>query len=81
MCEWHVEQLWRFGSLVRRRRTHKSGFIQEMLNWRAYALTWTGSDELRFIGEARDGRWRVVIIVAWVVLFGLLLIILLGGGR
>ena len=78
-CEFRmfrIRELWRFGGLVRRRRTWPSGYIQEMLNWRSYTLTWPGGDRLRFIDEVRDGRWRVVVIVAAVAV--LVAIIILG---
>ena len=74
-----IEELWRFGGLVRRRRTWPSGYIQEMLNWRSHTLTWLGGDRFAFISEVRDGRWRVVVIVVGMAVLGI--IILLGGGR
>lgn len=77
MCECRIEELWRFGGLVRRRRTWPSGYTQEMLNFWGYALTWTGGERLRFIGEMRDGRWRAGVILAAVAVLGI--IILLGG--
>ena len=79
-CEFRmfrIRQLWRFGGLVRRRRTWPSGYIEEMLNWRGYTLTWMGGDRLRFIGEVRDGRWAKWVIVVGLAVLGI--IILLGG--
>ena len=80
-CDCKIEQLWRFGGLVRRRRIYKSGYVQEILDWRdeSLRLTWTGGERLRFVGEVRSGRWRAGVIVAGVAMLGI--IILLGGGR
>lgn len=76
MHEQRIEELWRFGGLVRRRRTYLVfRHTEEMLEWRGYALTWPGGDRLKFIGEVRDGRWRAAIILAGLAVLVVALIV------